>query len=81
MVMEKLTDDEHHARAMLLGMRYHHGNGEPFYYFGDDGVPDVNTFIDANTMEPMIDENTSLTKKMNLFMDASQPPSKYSWQK
>lgn len=52
---EKLTDEEHEARAMLLGMRYHHGNGEPFYYAVDaDGGIEVTTMIDANTLEPFI---------------------------
>lgn len=51
---DPLTHEEHEARAMLLGMRYHHGNGEPVYYFVLDGMPDVTTFIDANTLEPLL---------------------------
>lgn len=51
---EKLTEEEHIARAMLMGMRYHHGNGEPFYFtYGDDGVPDVLSFVDADTLKPL----------------------------
>lgn len=49
-----MTDEEHEARAMLLGLRYHHGNGSPFYYqFADDGTPDTMSLIDANTLEPL----------------------------
>lgn len=52
---EKLTHEEHHARAMLMGMRYHHGNGAPFYYaHGTDGAMDIMSMIDANTLEPII---------------------------
>jgi len=51
-----LTREEHIARAMLLGMRYHDGNGhDPFYYkSGPNGEIDVGNFIDANTLEPFI---------------------------
>lgn len=31
-MVEKLTDEEHQARAMLLGMSYHHGRGDPVYF-------------------------------------------------
>lgn len=56
----KLNEDEHIARAMLLGMHYHAGNGEPFYYKKDhDGIPDVTSFLDADTLEPMIDHSRS----------------------
>lgn len=48
----QLTDEEHHARAMLLGMRYHHGNGEPFYF--NEGALDVRLFLDANTLKPIL---------------------------
>lgn len=49
----KLTDEEHVARAMVMGLHYHHGNGEPFYYEADEfGIPLVNTMLDANTLEP-----------------------------
>lgn len=50
---EKLTHEEHQARAMLLGMRYHHGNGDPFYYKMDGTVVDIDSFIDANTLTPL----------------------------
>ena len=51
-----MTKEEHITRAMLLGMYYHEGNGEPFYYKKDsDGVPDPTSFIDAETLEPMVD--------------------------
>lgn len=54
--MATLTREEHITRAMLLGMYYHEGNGEPFYYKKDsDGVPDVASFIDAETLERMVD--------------------------
>jgi len=53
--MNLLSEDEHIARAMLLGMRYHGGNGEPFYYKTDhDGTPDPASFIDAHSLEPMV---------------------------
>lgn len=53
-----LTDEEHQARAMLMGMIYHNGNGDgPFYYKIANGVPDVTTFIDANTLKPMIEHH------------------------
>lgn len=52
----KLNEDEHIARAMLLGMHYHAGNGEPFYYKTDDaGLPLVESFMDAETLEYMVD--------------------------
>ena len=53
-----LTDEEHEARAMLLGMCYHHGNGEPFYYKQNGGLVgtvDVMSMMDANTLEPLAD--------------------------
>jgi hypothetical protein len=51
----KLSEEEHIARAMLLGMRYHHGNGEPFYYKMDATLTiQVSSIIDANTLEPFI---------------------------
>lgn len=51
-----LTDEEHQARAMLMGLRYHDGNGtDPFYYkMGANGEPDVASFIDADTLEPIL---------------------------
>jgi hypothetical protein len=49
-----LTEEEHHARAMLMGMCYHHGNGAPVYFrVGDDGIPETLSFIDAETLEPL----------------------------
>lgn len=41
---------------MLLGLRYHHGNGDPFYYKPDpdDGMPIFTSIIDARTMEPVV---------------------------
>lgn len=51
----KLTHEEHHARAMLMGMRYHHGNGFPFYYKMERDGPAVDSMLDANTLEPIID--------------------------
>lgn len=51
---DKLTDEEHIARAMLMGMRYHHGNGEPFYYkMAEDGTPSIESMIEADTLEPI----------------------------
>ena len=52
-----MTDDEHHARAALMGMKYHNDNGGvPFYYKnGTDGIPIITTFIDAETLEPIIE--------------------------
>lgn len=51
----KLTDEEHKARAMLMGMIYHHGNGSPFYYKGyENGVPIIASIIDADTLEPIL---------------------------
>ena len=50
-----MTDDEHHARAALMGMKYHNDNGGdcPFYYeLGTDGIPMASSFIDADTLEP-----------------------------
>jgi hypothetical protein len=50
-----MTEEEHQARAAIMGMRYHNGNGFPFYYVvGDDGVPDWLSFIDVDTLEPII---------------------------
>lgn len=58
--MVKLTDEEHRARAALMGMLYCEGNGAPFYYvLGGDGIPEVGTMRDANTLEVMIDETPS----------------------
>lgn len=55
-----LTDDEHHARAMLMGMCYHHGNGDPIYYKVDEnGQEYVDSFIDANTLEPLYRNRTT----------------------
>lgn len=60
-----LSDKEHHARAMLMGLRYHHGNGDPFYYsIGGDGVIDVSSMIDANTFEPLWEGNKTPTNKV-----------------
>lgn len=55
MVDEKLTEEEHIARAMLMGLLYHHGNGDPFYYEPDhNGQPYISSMLDANTLEPMV---------------------------
>lgn len=43
-----VTPDEHEVRAILLGMEYHHGNGDPFYY-----NKERDEFFDPNTMEVM----------------------------
>lgn len=53
---ETLSHEEHQARAMLMGMRYHHGNGDPFYYKGGESLADidVSSMIDANTLESMV---------------------------
>lgn len=50
------THEEHKARAALLGLVYHHGNGDgPFYYkLGEDGIPVTESMIDAVTLEPLI---------------------------
>lgn len=57
-----LTDEEHIARAMLLGLRYHHGNGEPFYYeLGTDGLPTF-ALYDAETLKPLVDLHPDSTK-------------------
>lgn len=52
----ELTREEHIARAMLLGMSYHDGNGhDPFYYkISPDGNINLHEFLDANTLEPLI---------------------------
>ena len=53
----KLTDEEHQARAALMGLLYCDGNGAPFYYeLGSDGIPIVGTMRDAYTLEIMIDD-------------------------
>ena len=50
-----MTHEEHETRAMLMGLRYHHGNGDPFYYKPDEhGHPYVTTMVDANTLKPMV---------------------------
>ncbi len=60
--MVQLSEDEHIARAMLLGMHYHGGNGSPFYYAKNaDGTPNFASFVDANTLQPMINYETSPT--------------------
>lgn len=47
-----LTEEEHIARAMLMGLLYHHGNGDPFYYEPDElGIPRPSSMLDANTLE------------------------------
>ncbi len=51
-----LTDEEHTARAMLMGMVYHHGNGDPVYYKVTSGLPELSSFIDANTLEPLVQQ-------------------------
>ena len=52
---DELSHEEHEARAMLMGLRYHHGNGDPFYYKPDEnGMPEWTSLVDANTLEPMI---------------------------
>lgn len=49
-----LTEEEHIARAMLMGLLYHHGNGEPFYFrMGADGIPETLSMVDAITLEPL----------------------------
>lgn len=49
-----MTDEEHHARAMLLGMCYHDGNGnDPFYYKKGEET-NLDGFLNANTLEPLI---------------------------
>lgn len=49
------TPEEHEARAMLLGMKYHHGNGDPIYYReAKDGTMELTSLVDAITMEPLI---------------------------
>lgn len=59
-----MTEDEHKARAMLLGMEYHHGNGMPIYFIRDDmGIPDVTSFVHADTMEPFFDKGTGATQE------------------
>lgn len=51
---DTLTEEEHKARAMLMGMRYHDGNGEPFYYKEHaDGTPAVESFINAGDLSPV----------------------------
>jgi len=48
-----MTRDEHITRAMLLGMQFHHNNGDaPFYYKVDEGgnfIP--GSAIDAVTLQ------------------------------
>lgn len=69
-MVDKLTDEEHEARAMLLGMRYHHGNGEPFYYEVDEtGVPRVETFVNAYTFEPITPLFDGLNKRRAIKSD------------
>ena len=39
---------------MLMGLRYHDGNGiDPFYY-DPANMHDVSSYIDANTLEPFV---------------------------
>ena len=60
-----LTAEEHETRAMLMGLRYHHGNGDPFYYKPDDGgMPHVLSMIDANTLEPMVVKDESVMPRV-----------------
>ena len=60
-----LTHEEHETRAMLMGLRYHHGNGDPFYYKPDDGgMPHVLSMIDANTLEPMVVKDESVMPRV-----------------
>jgi len=54
--MSEFTDEEHEARALMLGMYYHKGNGMPFYYkVGTDGIPMATSIIDADTLADMMD--------------------------
>jgi hypothetical protein len=61
-----LTHEEHKARAMLLGMVYHHGNGgDPFYYkVSEDGIPITESLMDANTLEYYIKKEGELSYKI-----------------
>ena len=54
-----MTDEEHHARAMLMGMRYNKMAG---YYFSLKGER-VFQRLDAGTLEPIgIDEANTRMK-------------------
>lgn len=67
----ELSHERHKARAMLLGMIYHHGNGDgPFYYkLGEDGIPETESMLDAVTLEPLVIKDArqdgSLTYRYN----------------
>lgn len=45
---------------MLMGMIYHHNNGDdPFYFkLGSDGIPDTCSMVDAVTLEPLASRMT-----------------------
>lgn len=48
-----MTDEEHHARAMLMGMRY---NRKARYYYKvvrKSDQPDISDRLDADTLEPV----------------------------
>lgn len=83
----KLTREEHVARAMLMGMSYHDGNGNaPFYYGHDEhGLPDRTTFVDAVTLEPLVpvkiyDDHFKACVALERDWLNAIPP-KYRWRK
>jgi len=50
-----MTEEELHAKAMLLGFRYHHGNGDPFFYDNDG------TYYNIDTLEKFHQTSKGLT--------------------
>ena len=76
---ETLSPEEHEARAMLLGLRYHHGNGDPFYYKPepDTGLPIVSTIVEANTLVRVHDGNTPyncvMDDELNAILERKRP--------
>ena len=50
---------------MLMGLRYHDGNGiDPFYY-DPARMHDVSSYIDANTLEPFVPLSTSTDDRID----------------
>lgn len=71
-----MTEEEHIARSMLLGMSYHHGNGEPFYFkYSKGGILEIESMIDAVTLEPLVNPDETPSRDWaNIRKRRGNPP-------